>query len=110
MTEHDDPSLRKLVNRLSFVVVLLLFMAHAGIADDDYGAARALVKSGKILSLEQILGTLDQDNRGRILEVEFEREDGRYIYEIEILYGSGIVRELEIDAKSGELLTIERED
>lgn len=92
---------------LLFCLVLLAPIGHT---EEGYLAARALVESGEILSLEQILTNLDERMRGRVLEVEFEREHGRYIYEIEILDASGIVRELEIDATSGELLQIERED
>ena len=92
------------------LTIILACMTQASLADDDYGNARKLVESGTILSLEQILDHLDTRAEGKILEVEFEREDGHYIYEIEILDDSGLVRELEVDAVSGEILKIELED
>ena len=109
MTEPAGFIRWQIMNRI-ILMTFLAFMVQASIADSDYGAARALVKSGKILPLEQILGNLEDDTRGKILEVEFEREGDRYIYEIEMLDDSGIVHELEIDAESGELLKIKVED
>lgn len=92
------------------LAIFLACMTQTSLADEDYGNARKLVESGTILSLEQILDHLGTRVEGKILEVEFEREDGHYIYEIEILDDSGLVRELEVDAVSGEILKMELED
>ena len=62
------------------------------------------VESGEILPLQQILQALPELQQARILEVELEREHGRYVYEVEILTGDGRVQELQLDAASGELL------
>jgi uncharacterized membrane protein YkoI len=91
-------------------LLLVVAWASIGLADEDYGTARALVEKGEILSLDQILDKAGQHLQGRILEIEVEREGGRYIYEVEILDDHGVVKELEIDAASGVLLKIERED
>lgn len=88
---------------------LLLFSA-AGLADDDHLEARRLVETGSILPLESILDRVQAQRPGRILEVELEREDGRYIYEIELLDQSGQVWELELDAVTGETLEQELEE
>ena len=79
-------------------------------ADSDPHKIRKLVKQGKILPLQQIIDHLDPTHKGRILEVELERERGRYIYEINMLGAKGRVWEYEIDAASGEILEQERED
>lgn len=84
--------------------------ASVGLADEDYGTARTLVERGEILSLDRILEKAGQYLQGRILEIEVEREGGRYLYEIELLDDDGVVKELKIDAASGVLLKIERED
>jgi len=39
-----------------------------------------------------------------------EKEDGLYVYELEIVDYSGEVWELELDAKTGELVELENED
>lgn len=71
---------------------------------------RSLTQQGDILPLEQVLQAARQQRTGRILETELERDDGRYIYEFEILDESGQVWEMKFDASSGELLEEERED
>ena len=41
---------------------------------------------------------------GEVLEVELERDDGRWIYELKLLQPGGELRKLKLDARSGELL------
>jgi uncharacterized membrane protein YkoI len=109
MTEQLSFVMTRRINQL-LLAIFLACVTQATIADDDYGNVRKLVESGTILSLEQVLDHLDSKAEGKILEVEFEWEDGRYIYEIEILDDSGLVREIEVDAVSGEILEIELEE
>lgn len=49
---------------------------------------------------------------GDLLETELEknRKTGLYIYEVEILDAKGMVWELDINAKTGELIKIEADD
>lgn len=79
-------------------------------ADDDFIEARRLRESGDIMPLEEILKNVRRSYPGRILEVELENEKGRVIYELEILGADRIVREIYIDAKSGDLLSVEEDD
>jgi len=84
-----------------------------GDADYDGGdqeQARSLRQSGDILSLEQILQRAGKLRGGRVLDTELEREDGRYIYEVELVDDRGQVWELKFDGRSGEMLREERED
>lgn len=81
-------------------------------ADDklDYREARELRQQGKILSLQEILKQVEKDYPGQVIETELEREDGSYIYELEILTDKDRVMKLEVDAASGKILEIEEED
>jgi len=45
-----------------------------------------------------------------LLEAELEEEDGVLVYEVEILTTSGVVRELELDARNGNILKDEEDD
>ena len=47
------------------------------------------------------------DTEGTVLETELERDDGRAIYEIDMLGPQGQMVEFEFDASNGELLGIE---
>jgi len=79
-------------------------------ADDDYIEARELLQSGKILSLETILKHVRQNHPGKVLEVELEKENGKIVYEIEILSDKGIVKEIYVDAESGNILSAKEDD
>jgi uncharacterized membrane protein YkoI len=41
-----------------------------------------------------------------VLEVELERDDGRWIYELKLLQGGGQLLKLELDAATGQVLKV----
>lgn len=65
---------------------------------------RQLRESGKILPMEEILGRARAAQPGQIVEVELDRENGRYVYEVKVIDDTDVVHKLELDAGSGELL------
>lgn len=77
--------------------------------DVSHVEARKLQAAGEILSFEKITEIARSIKPGDILETELERnrKSGMYIYELEILDTKGAVWELDINAKSGELMKIE---
>ena len=78
-----------------------------GWGGEDHEDIKRLRDAGDILPLETIIDNFrEQYQGGRILEAELEFEEGRYIYELEILYQNTVL-ELEYDARSGELWRIE---
>lgn len=70
---------------------------------------RTLRESGDILSLESVLEKVRQEYPGRIIEIELEDEDGRMIYELEVVDDDGIVNEIEVDATTGDILKTGRD-
>lgn len=97
-----------------FAAALLVSVASAGhtLADDkiSHDAAKQLLESGKILSLEIILEKVAERVPGKLIETELEYDDGRIMYDIKILRPEGRVQEIEIDAATGEILKIEDDD
>lgn len=79
-------------------------------AEEDYQLAKKLRDKGEILPLEKILAFARAKKAGDVLETEFEKKDGRYIYEVEILDAKGQVWELKLDAKTGQLIKLEMDD
>lgn len=71
---------------------------------------RERVKSGEILSLETILQQFPQEQYGKLLDLEVEREHGRIIYEFEFLRTDGYINEIEVDASNGRILKQEIDD
>jgi uncharacterized membrane protein YkoI len=93
---------------LSAALLLALLGAGAGQAADghDHDRARRALESGEIVPLRAILERVERDYPGQIMEVELEREDARWIYEIKLLRTGGALVKLEIDARDGKLLGI----
>ena len=107
--EIDDMSTLKTLLRASALTLGLVLAATAG-AGVDSREARKLLEAGDIVPLERITEDARTRHPGRILEVELDREDGRYVYEVELVDERGVVWELYYDARTGELLKDKRED
>lgn len=86
------------------LVLLLAASAPAARADDDHDRARRALEAGQIAPLSEVLAAVERDFRGRVIEVELERDDGRWIYEIKLLTPQGSVIKLEYDAATRTLL------
>lgn len=89
----------------------LILAAHLALADDDrIDQLPALVEQGVIRSLAELKEQHTELLQGRLLDIELEYEDGRYLYEFEILGSDGKVREVYIDASDGRVLDGDEED
>ena len=92
------------------ILCLLVSQSPISLADEDNDEARRLHESGQILSLEEILQRLRPRYPGKVLEIELEQKTGQIIYEVEILGKDGVVRELYIDARTGDVLRSKVDD
>ena len=72
--------------------------------DHDHERARAAVQAGQVLPLATLLQQLQRSHPGQVLEVELDRDDGRWIYELKLLQGGGQLLKLELDAATGQVL------
>lgn len=87
-----------------------VFCANPAVAEDDQDLAKRLSDAGEILPLETIVKHARLAKPGELLETDLEREQGRYVYEIEMLDKAGQVWELKLDAATGRLLQMELDD
>ena len=71
---------------------------------DDHARTRAALQTGEIRPLGEIMAAAKRDTPGEVVEVELEREHGRWIYEVKILTPQGEVRRVDYDARSAERL------
>jgi len=78
--------------------------------DDDHERARAALQEGAVLPLADILARLGRQVGGRVIAIELERDDGRWVYEITAVTPSGRVRELAVDAATARVLELEEDD
>lgn len=93
---------------------LLLLAAGTPIASadgrDDHERARAAVQAGEMLPLPALLERLQRTHPGQVLELELEREDGRWIYEVKLLQADGQLLKLAVDAHTAQVLEARRKD
>ena len=93
------------------LLLILVLTGAAALADrDDHDRARRALEAGEILPLAEILTVAEATRPGRVIEVELERDDGRWIYELELVSPGGRLYEMEIDAATGTVLEVEREE
>ncbi len=72
--------------------------------DHDQEQARRALEAGEILPLDAILEEVHQRYPGTVVELELTPENGRWVYEVELLAADGRLLKLRIDAKSKQLL------
>jgi uncharacterized membrane protein YkoI len=96
------------MTRIAIMLSVLLFVATVGRAeDDDHDVARRARQAGDIVPLAKILTQVEATYDGRMIETELERDDGRWVYEIELLTPQGHVIELTYDAHTGAFIEAE---
>ncbi|MCD7107938.1 PepSY domain-containing protein [Rhizobium sp. DKSPLA3] len=89
--------------------VSVLCLAAPAISDDgddrlDQEAARQALAEGRVRPLEDIIAHVRQTIKGDIIEIEFERDNGRFVYELEILQETGHLLEIVVDARTMDIL------
>lgn len=95
---------------LSLVLIALVLPFANLWASGDHEQAYRLREHNEILPLEQIMGKLGLAPNDRILEVETEFEGDRRIYEIEYVTVGGTIKEVKVDARTGEVLRTKEEE
>ncbi|MCK5667203.1 MAG: hypothetical protein KAI17_27140 [Thiotrichaceae bacterium] len=123
----EKDMIKKNIFRLNTIVLILivlwanLLLSSSGRADDSLFEneqlldIKALKNAGKITSLEQILAKLSMFKIHRILEIEFKQNSSQhdkhpFVYEIEYINDEGFVLEIEVNALSAEVLSLEQGD
>lgn len=99
------------MNKYFTTLVIGLLLSVTVLAQaDDHDKAKRLKDAGDILSLEVILQNAREVQQGKILEAELESENGKLVYEIELLTPEGKILELVFDAATGKHLSTKDED
>lgn len=101
-----------------FLLVLfaLAILVAPGSADDGMHESRdrdglsEARKRGEVLPLARILIMVRPVIGDRVVDVEFEREDGRPVYEIYYLDKAGRRHEVYVDARTGSVIRKHEDD
>lgn len=103
-----------ILDRRTFVFALALTVASSGGAypgDDrrDHERARRALEEGRARPLADILTQVRGRLGGEVIDVELDRENGRYIYELKVITPAGQLREVHVDALTAEILKDEED-
>lgn len=93
--------------------LLAVAMVAAGplqAGERGHDAARRALEEGKVLPLRTVLEKVEREYRGQAIKIEFEHEDGRFVYEIRLLQPDGRMVKLEVDAVNGNVLAVKRRE
>lgn len=96
--------LRKLL--LPFLLASVATLAVAD--DDDHDRARRAMEAGEILPLHTLLERVARQHPGQVVEVELDRDDGAWVYELKLLRRDGVLLKLDLDARDGTVLRSRR--
>ncbi len=80
--------------------------SHTSHTHNDQDDARAALRQGKVMPLSAILDIVFKREKGTVLELELETENGILTYEIELLSESGRKVQMWVNARSGEILKV----
>jgi len=94
---------------LRLLLVLLLMLPSAAMADGDHDRALLLRHKGEIMPLADILQRVAGKYPGQPLEVELKERKPHLVYEIELLGDDSVVREITVDAVTGDILFVEKD-
>jgi uncharacterized membrane protein YkoI len=99
---------------VGFAVIIVLAASGGGWARSrdryhgDNDLARSALQRGEVLPITRILPLVAQYLPGDVVEVRLDsKRGGRLHYEIKVLTPSGHIRELVLDARTGEYVAIE---
>jgi uncharacterized membrane protein YkoI len=89
----------------ALAATLMVAMPAAADSRRDHERARAAVEAGEVMPLAKVLERLATTHPGQVLEVELERDDGRWLYEVRLLHRDGRLMKLELDARTAKVLS-----
>lgn len=94
-----------------FVATCFALVSISAISDDnDSKRVRRLVQEKKIISLESLMPSIRKQGDFKVLEIELDEDDGKLVYEVELLDKEGRVYEIKYDARTGQELDLELSD
>lgn len=91
------------------LIILICTLVSPALASGDHNDAHEAVRRQQVIPLADIIPGILAEFDARLLEAEFEREHGIYVYELELITGSGRMIEVMVDAATGEILEVEQE-
>lgn len=86
--------------------LVLALLTGASVRADDHSGLREALDRNEIVSFKSLLDWIERRYVGKVVEVELEDDEGRLVYEIDLLSPQGDLLEFVFDARSGDLLLL----
>ena len=111
--QYSAGPMKSLVSRRTLLLALAASAAHAGLAyadddddddDKDYNRASRAVQQGSARPLADILNQVRDRLGGEIVGLKFKSKDGRHLYKLKVVTPSGQLREVSVDAATGQIV------
>ncbi|MCF7821279.1 MAG: PepSY domain-containing protein [Mariprofundaceae bacterium] len=97
-------------HKSTWMMTLIAMLVTGSLAwAGDHDRVRSLLEQGEILSLSEIMQQNSKKFSGKVLEVELEEKDGLIVYDMEFLGENGVVMEMQIDARTGRVISVEED-
>lgn len=93
---------------LTLIAALSAPVSWAGVDAHEYQQLQQAITSGEILPARQILDQVEKSHPGKIIEMELDRDNQRWVYDVKVLRADGTAIKLELNAKDGALLQEKR--
>ena len=93
---------------LSLVIAGTSFTAFSVQGDSDKNESELI--SQATVGVDQAIAIALADVPGKVVETEIEEEDGKLVWEVEVVDSANQVFEFEIDANDGRILEKEQDD
>ena len=78
--------------------------------DEDHNRANQAVGQGRALPLSEILRKVKARLGGEVIGVEFKRKDGLLLYKLKLVTPAGWLREVSVDARTGDIVESKGDD
>lgn len=106
---------RRAAPQVKLAAILAALLVVAPLAGNTHGhndhdRARQALLSGEVLSLRQVLDLIAREYPGEPVEIEFEHDDGLYVYEIKLLQPAGALLKMKVDATTGKVIKVKGRD
>lgn len=75
----------------------------------DHDQAREAVERGEALPLDAVLAAVEKKVVGEVVGIEFEKNEGVWVYELKVVDAAGHVIEVLADAKTATIIRVEGE-
>ena len=97
----------------SLIIIASIFLLSVPLWGNENGGEKnekVKMAAKTAVSIDQAIQAATQEVSGKVIEAELEEEHDTIVWEIEVVTSEGKVKEIHIDATSGNVIDVEEEN